>query len=324
MWKRYAVLIILLIVGVLVSRLRATGDHHLDDGVAYLLQNLRTARTELALAADMQAPARRGEALGVADGALRSALTIADSLGKDLEPKGYKLSDPYLTIRTQTNQLLHYTRQLTPDMTGAELQRRVELLTGLETAIAGSLGGKWDGVTALPVNRSKLVDGWHDYLLSLDPDREMRQYASTNLKIADPPTPAQLNATVSGADLTVNITWDRTYTVFPDLWKQTLLIYSPQPLSLVSWQSTAPNQDGLGRAGALQPVEPVADAKALLDAFRGQLPTAWTDPTHLVAVSVLEGLPQTVTLRLSGLTDGTEVIYFQHRGFQYAETKRIR
>lgn len=324
MWKRYVALVILLIVGVLFSRLHATGDHHVDEGVAYLLNNVQMARVQLERASNTQVPARRGEAMGAASGALRSAQQIADRLAQDLEPKGYKLADPYTTIRTQTNQLINYCLLLTPDLTAQELARRVDLLSGLEKALAGGVEGKAGAGLVPPVDRKKLVDSWHKYLLSLDPDREG---SPGNLKVADPPTPAHVSAaTVSGSDLSMNITWDRTFTVFPQPWKQTLLLYSAQPLSLVSWQSTAPNQDGLGQAGAISPVEPIPDdvKKALLDLFKGQLPATWTDPTHLVAVYVLEGLPQTVTLRLAGLTDTTEIYYLQRRIDQYVQATRIK
>jgi hypothetical protein len=199
-------------------------------------------------------------------------------------------------------------------------QARVEaslLEADLSLVMQRQGGGRTSGAARKQrLDQAKLVDAWYGYFQAL-----ARAQGSTALSLNFAQEP--LTATVTGRlttagttasvhQLTMDLAWDRTDTVFPGPQQDWLVLYHPGALALEGWRSSAPMQAGLGRERASGPAAPVAYLEAIIDLSKSQLPAAWlagNPQEHLLVLGVLEGLPQTLTLDLRGEKAGLEAFW---------------
>lgn len=259
------------------------------DTIGQLTYDVEMARRQLVRARDSATYQQKVDAMATAHGYLVSAQAASGSVLERLAPS--RQGRPAYMPGMYVPMLLQYARDLTPDLESQALQKRIDLLEGLEAALKA---GRTDRLVrhslSYYVNPSTLKRSLDDYFQAMPhPEGGPRV-----LHLADEPNTPTLSAGGIGTDVWLRVDWRHTFRLFPHSAPSRLLLIRPT----ADVRSDAGAQERMG-AGALAPFT-VAENQAELHArIKPQLPEGWGSGDY-VAVRIPEGLPQTLTLRFRG------------------------
>jgi hypothetical protein len=265
--------------------------------VNQLIYHLDMAERNLVRARETTSYQEETEAMATAFGYLISAHVESAALMRQMAPprKGQPLYMPDHAV----TMLIQYARNLSPDMPDAAVQKRIELLDGLEQALANGLSGvqgepgytfALDPLT-MRVDVPVLKESLQDYFQAMNPPEHWPRVPT----FEDDPNMPALSARRQGSDVVVRADWTRTYKLFPYDWEGYWILARPAAGSAVAVTSDAGPQQRMG-TGAFEPAETDTLTADQHEAFRDRLPSGWTAGSYVI-VRIPDGLAQTLTLR---------------------------
>jgi hypothetical protein len=266
-----------------------------------LIYDLDMAERDLVRARETGNYQEKVEAMATAHGFLVSAHMEAEALLKQIAP--FRKGEPIYIARPAMALLIQYARNLSPDLPGAAVQKRIELLDGLGKALAAAIPGG---------------EGKPGYAFAMDPlqyrvdvpalKQSLADYFETMVKpddytrmprFEDEPNQPEISASREGNDVVIRVDWTQTFKTFPhdraDIW---VLVRPRTAGSAVTATSDAGKQQRMV-SGAFEPVEAVTLTADQHEAWKDRLPPGWSAGSYTV-IRLPEGLPQTVTLRGAG------------------------
>jgi hypothetical protein len=265
--------------------------------VNQLIYHLDMAERNLVRARETTSYQEETEAMATAFGYLISAHVESSALMKQMAP--FRKGKPAYMPEHAVPMLIQYARNLSPELPDAAVQRRIELLDGLEQALAASLSGvqgepgytfTLDPLT-MRVDVPVLKESLQDYFQAMNPPEHWPRVPTFE---DEPNTPA-LSARRQGSDVLLRADWARTYKLFPYDWEGYWILARPAAGSAVAVTSDAGVQQRMG-TGPFEPVETVALTADQHEALKNRLPSGWTAGSYTI-IRISDGLPQTLTLR---------------------------
>jgi hypothetical protein len=261
------------------------------DTTGQLIYQVEMAHRQLVRAQETRVYQEKLDALATAHGYLVSAQVQANPLLERIAPprKGRPAYMPFFYVPM----LLQYAWDLTPDLPDQALQRRTELVSGLEQALKASLTDRTvKPGSAHVVDTARLKQSLDDFFVALSPSSEMRSH----LRFEDDADRPTVTARQKGSEVLIRFEWTRTLQTFPYSLRGYLLLIRPGTGVAVS--SDAGQLERMGQ-GASEPFTVMEADGNLHELVKGSLPEGWSTGTYM-AVRIPEGLPQSLTLQLPG------------------------
>lgn len=259
------------------------------DTIGQLTYDVEMAHRQLVRARDTRVYQQKVDAMATAYGYLVSAHAGGWNALERMAPSrpGRPASIPTMYVPM----LLQYARDLSPEMEHQALQRRIDLLDGLARALRA---GRTDRVAkpglSFAVDTGKLKRSLEEYFNAMPQPEDGPRL----LRFEDEPNKPHLTARWQGSEVKLGVDWDHTYRLFPNSAPSRLLLVRPS----AEVRSDADQQERMG-AGPLAPFTVEERQAELHQVIKEQLPEGWTEGTYK-AIRIPEGLPQNLTLQLSG------------------------
>lgn len=290
-WLAAALAFALVAAGWLYWQQRTWQHRFYVDTAGLTLQNVRWAHTALLKASEADSRERKAESMANAQAHLNAAFSASMRLFDTMFPSREGQVVPQTPNYIYA--LLQYARDLSPDLPPQQVARRTELLGGLAGALEAGFTEEWTGLfESGRLDRDRMMTALKTFMA---PHEKSVDGFPPRVRFDDPPVPVSIRPRLEGSTLTLRMTWDHTYRIFPRPRHDFLLIRSGTISDLGSDQAI---QDSLGSMRSIRPFSRDVTDPAARDRLFGTLvPAGWTPESYSV-VGILPGLNQTLTLTL--------------------------
>jgi len=265
------------------------------DVTGQVIYDVDMARRALVRASETSDYEQKREAMANAASYVESAYNGSIALFGRMAP--FRKGRPSYMPAHYVPAVFEYVRQLTPDLPDTAVQKRIDLLDGLEKALKAGQTETWVPPTqAYRVDVPRLKQSLDEFFRTIPRGGE----PSAMLRFSDDPNRPTVTATRHGSDVVeLRVDWSQRWQVFPPFLPGYFVLVRPGAGAQVS--SDAGSQPRMG-SGPLAPFELVQWSAELHDGFKNRLAADWGYGSYTV-IRIPEGLPQTLTFRLP---EGTE------------------
>lgn len=288
-WLSVALIAILAVGGWVGLQQIRWRDLYYAHATAHLIYDVNMAHRALVRASRTSDYGEKREAMANAESYMVSAHYGSIGLLNRMAPprKGHPTYMPANYIPA----VFQYVRQLTPDLSDAEVQNRVVLLDGLEKTLKSGQTKTWLPQTqAFRVDVPALKESLDRYFRALPKGDDPGMF----LEFGDQPNKHTVTASRQQHGVDVRVQWARTWKLFPRTPAGYFVMVRPG--AGVEVTSDVGQQPRMG-GDPLAPFDFVEWSAELHEGFRRFLPPDWVHGSFAI-LRIPEGLPQTLTIRL--------------------------